>query len=75
MRIASTVRIGTKADEVLKMRGRSGDVQVAYPSYVGKDGQGFVVAWHYEDCDIILHRREGCYRVKEVLRNDNGNSD
>jgi len=29
-----------------------------------------VVAWHYEDCDIILHRREGCYRVKEVLRNN-----
>lgn len=67
MKVASAVRVGMKADEVLKMRGRSREYAIEMPTEVGKDEEGYVVAWHYFDCDVILHRRNGCYRVREIL--------
>jgi len=57
-----------KADEVLKLRGRSRDFATKMPTYEGEDEQGFPLAgWHYVDCMVILHKRQGCMRVKEVL--------
>ena len=67
MKVASAVRIGTPADDVLKMRGRSAEYAIEVPTAVGEDEWGHVVAWHYFDCDVILHWRNGCYRVREVL--------
>jgi len=65
---ASSVRVGMKADEVLKLRGRSKQFATKMPTYEGKDGDGFPLAgWHYVDCVVILHKRQGCMRVKEVL--------
>ena len=71
MKPATIIRQGMMADEVLKLRGRSAEFAVTEPSLEGKDDEGFVVAWHYIDCDVVLHRRNGCYRVKEV-RDVNG---
>lgn len=59
-------RIGIRADDLLKMKGRSKDDAIAMPTPVGKDENGYVVAWHYKDCDVILHRKLGHYRVREV---------
>lgn len=67
MKVASAVRVGMPADDVLKMRGRSVEYAIAAPTEVDKEEEGYVVAWHYFDCDVILHRRNGCYRVREVL--------
>lgn len=65
---ASPVRIGMKADEVLKLRGRSKQFATKMPTFEGKDEQGWPMAgWHYQDCMVILHKRQGCMRVKEVL--------
>jgi hypothetical protein len=69
MRAASLVREGMRADEVLKMRGRSTECMPSRPTGEGKDEHGWIIAWHYDDCDVILHRRNGCYRVKEVRTN------
>ena len=73
MRAATTIREGVKADEVLKMRGRSSEFAVNRPTMEGKDENGHIIAWHYEDCDVVLHWRNGCYRVKEVRENENAN--
>ena len=70
MRIATTVHTGLRADEVLKMRGRSVEFAVQRPTMEGRDENGFIIAWHYEDCDVVLHWYNGCYRVKEVREND-----
>lgn len=65
--IASPVRVGMKADEVLKLRRRSKQFAIRMPTLEGKDGQGqSIVAWHYADCKVILHWKMGCYRVKEI---------
>jgi hypothetical protein len=66
MKVASAVRVGMPADDVLKMRGRSAEYAIAMPTQVGLEKEGHIIAWHYFDCDVILHRRNGCYRVKEV---------
>ena len=66
MRVASAIRVGMKADEVLKMRGRSDRDAVADPSLEGRDKQGLIIVWHYFDCDVVLQWRNGCVRVKEV---------
>lgn len=66
MKVASKVRHGMTADDVLKMRGRSAEYAIALPTPVGEDEEGHIIAWHYFDCDVILHHRNGCYRVKEV---------
>jgi hypothetical protein len=69
MKAASLIRVGTRADEVLKMRGRGAEFTVARPALVGTEwdtGGRYVIAWHYDDCDVILHYRNNCYRVREV---------
>lgn len=66
MKAATIPHIGATGDTVLKMRGRSAEFAVAPPTLLGEDNEGFLIAWHYEDCDVILHRRKGGYRVKEV---------
>jgi len=63
---ASLVRVGMKADDVLKLRQRSAQWAVAAPTAEGQDDEGWIAVWHYIDCDVVLHRRNGCYRVKEV---------
>jgi hypothetical protein len=60
------VNIGMKADEVLKMKGRGKADAIAMPTILNDDAEGKVVAWHYVDCDVLLHWRLGCYRVREV---------
>ena len=62
---AKEVRRGMPADEVLKMRGRSADHAIASPKVISEDP--LVVSWHYPDCDLILRRWNGRYRVAEVL--------
>ena len=66
MRAASTVRAGMRADEILKMRGRSDRDAVADPSLEGRDEHGLIIVWHYADCDVVLQWNNGCIRVKEV---------
>ena len=66
MKPATIIRPGMSADNVLKLRGRSAQWAVAPPSMEGHDDEGFIIAWHYIDCDVILSRWNGCYRVKEV---------
>ncbi|RPJ40138.1 MAG: hypothetical protein EHM35_00600 [Planctomycetaceae bacterium] len=62
----SIPHIGMKADEVLKMAGRSAEDATEDPTWIGRDEHGWIVVWHYADCVVILHRRMGCYRVREV---------
>jgi len=57
--------INTTADNVLKLMG-----PVTGVSYEGKDENGLIMAWHYVDCVVVLHWRDGCYRVKEVRANE-----
>lgn len=66
MKPATIIRKGMSADNVLKLRGRSAEWQTVPPTMEGKDDNGFIVGWHYLDCDVILSRWNGCYRVKEV---------
>ena len=65
------IRVGMKADTVLKLPERSAQWAVASPTSEEKDDYGFIIEWHYADCDVVLHWRDGCYRVKEV-RDVNG---
>ena len=62
---ASAVRVGMKADEVLKMRGRSVGHATAAPEWI-QYGQS--ARWHYADCSVTLERdgEDGPYRVTEV---------
>jgi hypothetical protein len=62
--------LGMEANMVLRIPGRTREFAVAEPTYVGNDGTGMVWAWHYMDCDLILHYRDGAYRVREVLVRD-----
>ena len=57
MKPASLIRPGLKADELLKMRGRSAQWAIDSPTYIGEDGERLVFAWHYQDCDVVLHYR------------------
>ena len=66
MKPASLIRPGIRADEMLKMRGRSAQWAVQTPTLLGTDEERMVIAWHYVDCDVILHYRNNCYRVREV---------
>ena len=65
----SPIRVGMKADEVLKLRGRSRADAVAAPQWL-EGGQSAV--WHYQDCSVVLERttEDGPYRVKEVVEGD-----
>ena len=69
MKVASAVRVGMPADEVLKMRGRSSEFAIAAPTEVDKDEEGYVVAWHYFDCDasLILEDNEAIIKVIDVF--------
>ena len=68
----SPVRVGMRADELRKMRGRSKFDLVAAPVWVE---YGRVVRWFYADCMVTLRKDElenypglfGPYRVTEVL--------
>ena len=62
--------VGTKADEVLKMRGRSEDHIVANPKVTGTDERGLVVEWYYRDCTVELRYDGVMYRVAEVRPTD-----
>jgi len=53
-------------DNVLRLTGRSAEFIVTTPTLIEKEEDGFVFAWHYMDCDVIFHYREGAYRVKEI---------
>lgn len=65
---ATPVRVGMKADEVLKLRGRSKQFATKMPTFEGEDESGWPLAgWHYADCVMILHRQQNCMRVKEVI--------
>jgi hypothetical protein len=64
---ATEPRIGMKADDLLKMRGRGKEYTKAAPQWV-KESQAAV--WHYEDCSVVLVHDGKCYRVKAVVRGD-----
>ena len=54
-----------KADEVLKLRGRSRAHAVAGAQWL-EEGKSAV--WHYPDCSVVLERDgDGPYRVTEVV--------
>jgi len=65
----SPVRVGMRADEVLKMRGRSAEYAVRGPNGTQEKGR-LRVEWYYADCTVVLCRKSepGPYRVKEVHR-------
>jgi len=62
----ATVRIGMRADEVLKMRGR-GKVYAVAPAEWLEYGKSAV--WHYADCSLVLEKQEpsGIWRVSQVV--------
>lgn len=63
----SKPHIGMKADEVLKMKGRSANDSHQDPSVTfGPDGEIIQVVWHYDDLSVTLAYDGSCYRVKEV---------
>ena len=65
------IRKGLRADELLKMAGRSQKHILSWPSkVVGKDDGGLIVQWEYEDCTVTLKRWNGCYRVAEIAENE-----
>lgn len=61
----SPVRVGMRADELRKMRGRGPFDLVSPPEWV-EYGQS--AKWHYADCTVTLERDgDGPYRVTEVV--------
>ena len=64
------IKVDMKADDVLKLPQRSAHWAVANPTSEEEDEYGFIIEWHYIDCDVVLHWRDGCYRVKEVRQHD-----
>ena len=60
------VRVGMKADEVLKLRGLS-RLHAIGPAEWLEYGQSAI--WHYADCDVVLARQgdDGVYRVVEMV--------
>ena len=63
----SPVRVGMKADEVLKLRGRSRAYAVAPPEWL-EPLQSAV--WHYADCSLVLEKEEepsGIWRVTQIV--------
>ncbi len=65
----SPIRVGMRADELRKMRGRSKSDLIAGPQWL-EPRQSAV--WHYQDCSVVLERttEDGPYRVKEVVEGD-----
>lgn len=59
----SKPRVGMRADELLKMRGRSRADAVGFPEWIVPRQSA---AWHYRDCSVLLEHDGVCYRVKEV---------
>ena len=70
----SPVRVGMRADELRKMRGRGKFDLVAAPQWL-EGGKSAV--WHYQDCSVVLERttEDGPYRVKEVGEGNDGSED
>lgn len=68
MKGATVPHRGMLADNVLKLRGRDALSMVGNPSMVGKDANGYIVGWHYGDCDVLLAYWNGAYRVREVVK-------
>ncbi len=67
--VMSDPHIGMKADEVLKMKGRSVDDAVRDPTPLfDPTGEILQVTWHYADCDVVLAHDGKCYRVRELVR-------
>ena len=62
----SPIKVGIRADELLKMRGRSEDFVIRDQKVVGKDENGLIVEWHYQDCTVTLGHDGKMYRVREV---------
>ena len=62
----SPVRVGMKADEVLKLRGRSKAHAVAPAEWL-EPGKSAV--WHYADCSLVLEKEEpsGIWRVTQIV--------
>lgn len=58
-------RIGMKADEVLKLRGRGAAFAVAPAQWVE---QGKSAVWHYRDISVVFEHDGTCYRVKRIVR-------
>jgi len=64
---AKPLTVGMKADEVLKMRGRSEDYSVRGPKVIEAGPEGLrVVEWYYEDCTVELRHDGALWRVSEV---------
>jgi len=60
----SPVRVNMRADEVLKLRGRSKAHAVAPAEWLE---QGKSAIWHYADCSLVLEKQSGIYRVTRVV--------
>ena len=60
------MRTGMPVDELLKMKGRSVKDATLPPTNLGRDDEGFIVAYHYEDCDVLVRRWNNMYRVDRV---------
>ena len=62
----SSIRKGMRADDVLKLRGRSQKDAVGPAQVVGEDENGLIVRWSYADCTVELRRKGDVYRVAGV---------
>jgi len=64
----SPIRVGMRADDVLKMRGRNVGYSIAAPEWIG---YGQSAKWFYADCTVVVQRDgDGPYRVTEVLEKE-----
>jgi hypothetical protein len=65
--MANKPYIGMKADEVLKMKGRSWLDAEGWCGHKMPDGS---VEWRYADCVVVLRHDGKMYRVVEVREHD-----
>jgi hypothetical protein len=64
--IPATLRVGLPADDVLKTPGYSRLDALSRPTLTGQDDHGLLATWHYAECDIDFHYRDGCYRIAAI---------
>ena len=70
--LPSSIRVGMRADDVLKMRGRNVGYAVAAPEWIEYRKSA---KWFYADCTVVLQRGKDGYRVAEVLEESDGTYD
>lgn len=59
-------QIGQTADNILDIVKRTGRRLIHRAIIIGREKQGLIVLWFYQDATLTLKRRKGCYRVTQI---------